>query len=91
MEDFSLLRFLPLAIEDQDSVQQIVAEVDKATGYVFVGLARSKDAACPPEFQYGAASQQGRLADMTQEYQEKYVSDVQEREAADLTGGVDPG
>ena len=38
VEDFSLLSFIPVAIEDRDSVQAVVAAIDKATGYVFKGL-----------------------------------------------------
>ena len=40
IEDFGLLSFQPLAIEDRDSVRHLAALVDKANGYVFSGLAR---------------------------------------------------
>ena len=38
VQDFSLLHFVPMAIEDKDSVQAVVAAIDKATGFVFKGL-----------------------------------------------------
>ena len=47
VEDFGLLSFHPLAIEDKESVAALVALVDKANGYVFAGLAR-KGAPAPP-------------------------------------------
>ncbi len=40
IEDFGLLSFHPLAIEDRDSVRALVALIDKANGYVFAGLTR---------------------------------------------------
>jgi len=36
IEDFSLLSFLPLAIQDAESVGRVVARVDKCNGYVFL-------------------------------------------------------
>ena len=36
VEDFSLLSFLPLAIQDAESVGRVVARVDKCNGYVFL-------------------------------------------------------
>ena len=36
VEDFGLLSFLPLAIQDAESVGRVVARVDKCNGYVFV-------------------------------------------------------
>lgn len=40
IEDFGLLSFHPLAIEDRQSVAALVALIDKSNGYVFAGLAR---------------------------------------------------
>lgn len=40
IEDFGLLSFQPLAIEDRDSVRHLAAQIDKANGYVFSGLAK---------------------------------------------------
>ena len=53
VEDFSLLHFMPMAIEDKDSVQAVVAALDKATGYVFKGL---QDYHPHPELAYAASS-----------------------------------
>lgn len=36
VEDFSLLSFLPLSIQDAESVGRVVARVDKCNGYVFL-------------------------------------------------------
>uniref|UniRef100_A0A7S2PRX1 GPN-loop GTPase 2 n=1 Tax=Leptocylindrus danicus TaxID=163516 RepID=A0A7S2PRX1_9STRA len=35
IEDFSLVSFLPLNIQDAESVGRVVARIDKANGYVF--------------------------------------------------------
>lgn len=40
IEDFGLLAFHPLAIEDRQSVAALAALIDKSNGYVFAGLAR---------------------------------------------------
>jgi hypothetical protein len=40
VEDFSLLSFLPLDIQDAESVGRVVARIDKANGYVFVASSR---------------------------------------------------
>lgn len=36
VEDFSLLSFLPLSIQDAESVGRVVARIDKCNGYVFL-------------------------------------------------------
>jgi hypothetical protein len=36
IEDFGLLSFLPLSIQDAESVGRVVARVDKCNGYVFI-------------------------------------------------------
>lgn len=41
IEDFGLLGFHPLAIEDRQSVAALAALIDKSNGYVFAGLARA--------------------------------------------------
>mmetsp|Transcript_22752 Transcript_22752/g.53919 ORF Transcript_22752/g.53919 Transcript_22752/m.53919 type:complete len:406 (+) Transcript_22752:72-1289(+) len=40
VEDFSLLSFIPLDIQDAESVGRVVARIDKANGYVFVASSR---------------------------------------------------
>ena len=52
VEDYGLLQFMPLAIEDAVSLGRLVALCDKANGYAFAGLA--KPGGIAPELQYGA-------------------------------------
>jgi len=41
VEDFSLLKFLPLNISDAESVGRVVARIDKCNGYVFIASQNS--------------------------------------------------
>ena len=52
-------------------MERVVSEVDKATGYVFAGLAGSSPG--PPEFLYGAAAHEGKASDVTSRHQEHYL------------------
>ena len=54
VEEFGLVQFMPLAIEDKDSVQAVVAAIDKATGFVFKGLQQYDP---HPEMAYAATAQ----------------------------------
>ena len=54
VQDFGLVSFMPLAIEDMDSVQAAIAATDKATGYVFKGLQQHE---LYPELAYTARQQ----------------------------------
>jgi GPN-loop GTPase len=60
IEDFGLIGFVPLAIEDKESVAHIVALADKANGFAFAGLAKAAAqqqghaSVLPPEMVYGA-------------------------------------
>lgn len=59
IEDYGLVGFVPLAIEDKESVAGIVALVDKANGYAFAGLGNAANSSghhglIPPELQYSA-------------------------------------
>lgn len=38
IEDFSLVSFLPIQIQDAATLQKLVAAVDKANGFVFTGV-----------------------------------------------------
>lgn len=58
IEDFGLLSFHPLAIEDRNSVRALVALIDKANGYVFGGLARQGGV---QRQAYGGPGSNGRL------------------------------
>lgn len=79
VEDFGLLSFLPLAIEDREAVGRVLQEVDKANGYVFSQL--GGDSPYPPEFVYGAAAGPS-AADLLGGFQERYMADeVQQGQA----------
>lgn len=73
IEDFSLVGFVPLAIEDKESVRRLLALIDKATGYVFTGLAGGQ---YPPEFLYGAGVTDEATTSTMMEYEEKYLSSL---------------
>ncbi|CAL8468515.1 g8055 [Coccomyxa elongata] len=78
IEDYGLVNYTPLAIEDKDSVQRVLALVDKATGYVFAGLADKSP--YPPEFVYGAVAADSGVADMWDKHQAQQELKVHERE-----------
>ena len=78
VEDFGLLRFTPLAIEDKASVQHVLSLIDKANGHVFAGLASGHNP-YPAEFVYGAGITASDTSEMITSYQEKYVGKVEER------------
>jgi hypothetical protein len=88
IEDYGLVNYSLLAIEDKDSVQRLVALIDKATGYVFTGLRDFTP--YPPEFVYGArvTDSAGAAADMWEQYQAVAAGPghdggaIREREAA---------
>ena len=46
IEDFGLLSFQPLAIEDRDAMRHLVAAIDKSNGFVFAGLAQPGVCVC---------------------------------------------
>lgn len=73
VEDFGLLRFTPLAIEEKESVQHVLSLIDKANGHVFAGLASGKNP-YPAEFVYGAGLTADDTTDLVNSYEEKYVS-----------------
>ena len=78
IEDYGLVNYTPLAIEDKYSVQRVVALIDKATGYVFAGLAGKSP--YPPEFVYGAGAADSGAADMWERHQTQQELRVHERE-----------
>ena len=79
VEDYGLLHFTPLAIEDKESVQHVLSLIDKANGHVFAGLASGHNP-YPAEFVYGAGLTEADKGDIIHRYEEKYVSkDVEER------------
>lgn len=70
IEDFSLVGFVPLAIEDKDSLQRLLVLVDKATGFVLTGLAGGE---YPPELLYRAGVTDEATASTLMAYEEKYM------------------
>lgn len=79
VEDYGLLHFTPLAIEDKESVQHVLSLIDKANGHVFAGLASGQNP-YPAEFVYGAGLTAAETGDMISDYAEKYVNkSVKER------------
>ena len=79
VEDFGLLHFTPLAIEDKESVQHVLSLIDKANGHVFAGLASGKNP-YPPEFVYGAGLTAADTTELIDSCEEKYVNKhVEER------------
>ena len=65
-----MVKFVPLHVEDKESMQRVLAIIDKATGYVFTGLAGGM---YPPEFLYGAGSNEDEISNTLRAYEEKYM------------------
>lgn len=78
IEDFGLVSFQPLAIEDKESVERVLALADKATGYAFAGLAGRNP--YPPEFVYGAGAVNSGAGDLWDKYKRQQEGTVKERE-----------
>ena len=70
VEDYGMVQFTPLAIENKEMVARVVALVDKATGYVFTGLSGGD---YPPEFLYGAGVLDEQTSEKLMSYEEKYM------------------
>ena len=78
IEDFGLVSFQPLAIEEKESVERVLALADKATGYAFAGLAGRNP--YPPEFVYGAGAVDSGAGDLWDRYKREQELTVSERE-----------
>ncbi len=65
-----MVKFIPLHVEDKESMQRVLAVIDKATGYVFTGLAGGM---YPPEFLYGAGADDDETSKTLRAYEEKYM------------------
>lgn len=72
IEDFGLLSFQPLAIEDRDAMRHLVAAIDKSNGFVFAGLAQPGQPA--PELQYSAGLRE-EGSDLWEQMEERYMKD----------------
>lgn len=90
VEDFSLLSFLPLSIQDAESVGRVVARVDKCNGYVF--LKESTEASSERGLGGGGTnSNNNNMQDMLSsaivadsEWGTGVLSDVQEKYLGDI-------
>lgn len=73
VEDFGLVGFVPLAIEDRESVANIVSLTDKANGFAFAGLAAAGEGGPrpAPELQYSAGLV-GDAEDLWERMAERY-------------------
>mmetsp|Transcript_31873 Transcript_31873/g.90534 ORF Transcript_31873/g.90534 Transcript_31873/m.90534 type:complete len:298 (-) Transcript_31873:42-935(-) len=67
VEDFGLVHFMPLAIEDKDLAMRVLTEVDKANGYAFAHAPGNDPC---PQFSYGSAnpSPPGLSSDISDKY-----------------------
>mmetsp|Transcript_27413 Transcript_27413/g.52206 ORF Transcript_27413/g.52206 Transcript_27413/m.52206 type:complete len:307 (-) Transcript_27413:283-1203(-) len=73
VEDFSLVSFHPLNIQDKESVEKLVALVDKSNGFVFAGLRQHhKPGEALPEMAYTATITESEY-DRTMSAHHKYV------------------
>lgn len=70
VEDYSMVKFIPLHVEDKESMQRLLSLIDKATGYVFTGLAGGL---YPPEFLYGAGAIDDATSASLRAYEEKFM------------------
>lgn len=80
VDDFGLLRFVPLAIEDKHAVRFLLHHIDKANGYAFTGRPDT-EGAWPSDAPPVAAAPDFAEADLAAEFEERYMSDVQDRHA----------
>lgn len=58
LSDFSLVSFLPLSINDAETVGRVLAQIDKANGYSFAAaeMRARREAASAPTNHFGGAS-----------------------------------
>lgn len=62
VEDYGLVRYVPLAIQDRESLEHVLGLSDKANGYVFARLANDNPVVPPPELMYGTSAKVWILA-----------------------------
>lgn len=87
VEDFSLLSFLPLSIQDAESVGRVVARVDKCNGYVFLnknddGTQTTGDGNNNMQTMFSSAivADSEWAAGVLSDVQEKYLGDIMFKE-----------
>ncbi len=78
IEDFSLVAFHPLNIEDKESVYNLLKVIDKSNGFVFGGLTHNNETIFAVAENISSA---GNRTSVTFDMQEKY-------KGADLVGDV---
>ena len=78
IEDFGLVAFQLLAIEDKDSVARVLALADKATGYVFAGVAGRNP--YPAELEYGPGAVDSGVGGLWDKHQRDQDVTISERE-----------
>ena len=86
VEDYSLLSFLPLSIQDAESVGRVVARIDKCNGYVFLKDANANEGQNGNSNNMQNMFSSAIVADsewgtgVLQDVQEKYLGDVMFKE-----------
>jgi hypothetical protein len=86
VEEFSLLSFLPLSIQDAESVGRVVARVDKCNGYVFLNKGTSNNDGGRNNNNMQSMFSSAIVADsewasgVLNDVQEKYLGDVMFKE-----------
>ena len=78
IEDFGLVAFQLLAIEDKNSVARVLALADKAIGYVFAGLAKRNP--YPAELEYGPRAVDSGVGGLWNKHQRDQDVTISERE-----------
>ncbi len=84
VEDFGLVSFTPLMVEDQESMKQILAVVDKANGYVWGSEAQQQPYS---QFQYSFEVATINKRDLLSKHQQQYANSVFETPAGDAMQG----
>ncbi|KAG2483316.1 hypothetical protein HYH03_017817 [Edaphochlamys debaryana] len=81
VEEYGLVSFMPLAIQEKETLRKLVLAADKANGYCFATLRGHTP--YPPEILYGSAGHGLAEKDIWLSMQERYLDgDVSERLAA---------
>ena len=70
VQDYNLVNFLPLMVEDPDLMLRLTKTIDKANGYIFGGLEEGNDSI----FDIVTNNDLDILKDL--EVQEKYIEDI---------------
>ena len=70
VQDYNLVNFIPLMIEDPELMLRLMKTIDKANGYIFGGLEQGNDSL----FEIAANTDVDLLKDL--EIQEKYIEDL---------------